>query len=149
MTTTTLKYLATSEVCTINNSTLTHHRIVNFNRSPKACFVLFVRFTVNTTHDQVEIFRRRIQKYLKNRPRNWDALVLFFRNFNLNKQEGYVTYILKVRHTRAWQNPSVMAQKAKLELQIDKVASELKICHVVKPNRLHVELSESKSISTQ
>lgn len=133
-------------MCTINNSTLTHHRIVNFNRSPKACIAIRVRFTIGTSHSQIERFRRRIQKYLKNRPRNWDALVCF-RNLDLNKLEGFVTYLLMVRHTQPWQSPTVMAQKAKLELQVDKVATELKILHVRKPNRLQVEISEESKIA--
>lgn len=40
-----------------------------------------------------------------------------------------------------------MAQKAKLELQVDKVATELKILHVRKPNRLQVEISEESKIA--
>ena len=95
---------------------------------------------MDTTHQQVERFRRRIRKYLKNRPRSWDALVIF-RNLDLNKLDGHITYLLMVRHTQAWQNPSVMAQKAKLELQVDKIATELNILYVSRPNRLQVEMS--------
>lgn len=141
LTTTTLKYLATNEVCTINNSTLTHNRIVNFNRSPKARMCLFARFTIDATHKQIDRFRRRLKRYLRNRPRSWDAL-LYFRNFDLNKSEGFITYMLGVQHTQPWQNPAVMASKAKLELQLDKVATQLKILYVCRPNTMQVEISD-------
>ena len=104
-----------------------------------------MRFKIDTSHKQVGRFRRRIQKYLKNRPRSWDALVCF-RNLDLSKVNGHITYLLIARHTRSWQNPTVMAQKAKLELQVDKIASDLNMLYVTMPDRLHVKVSdESKS----
>ena len=96
---------------------------------------------MDATHAQIERFRRRIQKYLRNRPRSWETL-LCFRNLDLNKLEGFITYLLMVRHTQPWQNPTVMAQKAKLEIQIDKIATELKIVYARQPNRLQVEISD-------
>ena len=148
MNTTTLKYVATNECATINNSSLTHHRIVNYNRSPKACWTMLVQFKIEATHKQIDRFRRRLQKYVKNRPRHWDAL-LFFRNLNLNKLDGCVTYILKVRHTQGWENPVVFAQKAELELQIDKIGTQLGIMHVVLPATMKVELVNGDTISAQ
>lgn len=146
LTTTTLRFVSTNEVCTINNSTLTHFRIVNFRRSPKAGIAIPVHFRVDTTHSEIEVFRERIELYLKNRPRVWEALV-FFRNSSLNKTAGYITYILKVRHARRWQNPTVTAQKAKLEMQVDKIATELGILFVRRLDNMNVRLVENSYVT--
>lgn len=72
--------------------------------------------------------------------------MVVFRNLDLNKLDGHITYLLIVRHTQSWQNPAVMAQKAKLELQIDKIATELNILYAKRPNRLQVELSDDTKV---
>ncbi|CAB9509301.1 expressed unknown protein [Seminavis robusta] len=139
LTTTTLRRGLTNEVATINNSSLTNCRIVNYARSSKACITVIVHFQIETQPTQIERFRRRVKKYLKNRPSVWEAL-LCFRNCDLSKTEGFISYILIARHTKPWQDPSVLMNKAKLENQVDKISSELGIGYVRQPDRMEVAM---------
>jgi small-conductance mechanosensitive channel len=66
---TTVRFAATNEVATYSNGSLAVLRIINANRSPKACISIAIKFGLETLFGKIAIFREAVEKFVKARPR--------------------------------------------------------------------------------
>lgn len=66
---------------------------------------IYLKFSVEVAYDKVRLFRKTIEKFVKQRPREWIALQSF-RPTNVVQDQGYVEYKLQLQHREAWQNQS-------------------------------------------
>jgi hypothetical protein len=111
---TTLRFANTNEVATVNNASITMSRIVNCNRSPNALLTLTLYFMDTATEDELSTFRDAIESFVQDRPRIWDS-ILFFRCESINQDLQMMEYIIRIRHTKAWQDAAtILMKKAEL-----------------------------------
>jgi hypothetical protein len=61
---------------------------------------------------QIELFRKRITEYVKERPREWIRLVSF-RCKRIEADLGFMEYVIIGQHREAWQNlPAILQSKS-------------------------------------
>jgi hypothetical protein len=111
---TTLRFAATNEVATVNNSSIALSRIINCNRSSSALVTLDLQFLDTTTDEQLAIFREEVGKFVQDRPRVWDS-VLFFRRDAISQNLNLMECTLRCRHTKSWQDAaSILMSRSEL-----------------------------------
>ena len=101
--TTTARLAATRELATFSNGSLSMMRIKNMNRSDKPNVFLNLKFSLDTTLQQRQLFKRRMTAFVKERPREWIRLV-DFRSTRVETDLGFVEYVLILQHREKWQN---------------------------------------------
>lgn len=101
--TTTARLGTTRELATFSNGSLAMMRIMNLNRSDKPNVYLDLKFSVDSTLQQRQMFKRRMIAFVKERPREWIRLV-DFRSTSIEAHLGYVQYVLILQHREKWQN---------------------------------------------
>ncbi|MGH7955314.1 MAG: hypothetical protein ACREOZ_05070, partial [Gloeomargaritales cyanobacterium] len=139
---TTLRFAATNEVSTINNASIANSRIFNGTRSPRALVGVNILFNVDTTFEDVQKFRSHIEQYIKERSRQWVALV-FFRSQNIDLSKGAVEYMVKLQHRKSWQEEAIICQsRADLMNCCDAFAEKLGIRFTPGPGSMEVQLKE-------
>mmetsp|Transcript_30851 Transcript_30851/g.46812 ORF Transcript_30851/g.46812 Transcript_30851/m.46812 type:complete len:955 (+) Transcript_30851:54-2918(+) len=123
--TTTARFSITNEVATLSNSSLAPCRIINANRSPKAVIRITLRFGVHVPMTKVDQFYIEIERYVKERPREFFQLNGLFAS-SIEVQKGYIEYVLAVQHLESWQNMgSVWQSKVGLTRQCHTLSREL------------------------
>lgn len=105
--TTTARLGTTRELATFSNGSLASMRIMNLNRSDKPNVYLSLKFSVDSTLQQRQAFKRRITTFVKERPRQW-IKVVDFRSTRVETDLGYVEYTLILQHRERWQNVSAI-----------------------------------------
>ena len=98
---TTLVWLPTNERASISNGSLANSRIINWTRSPRAQFLLFLKFPIDTSYERVLVFKRSIEEYMRVRPREWVALN-GFRITRVETDRGYVEWVIVIQHREGW-----------------------------------------------
>lgn len=73
------------------------------NRSDKPNVFLNLKFSLDTTAQQRQSFKRRMTAFVKERPREWIRLV-DFRSTRVETDLGFVEYVLILQHREKWQN---------------------------------------------
>ena len=97
---TTLRLAATGEVATVSNGSLARSRIINMQRSQRAQVSLVFKFGVEVPFQKIEIFRKSVYSFVKQRPQEW-RYVVSFRNTRV--EVGEVEYVLVLEHIDSWQ----------------------------------------------
>jgi small-conductance mechanosensitive channel len=72
--TTTVIYAYTNEVATLSNGSIANSRVMNGARSLPAILYAILRFGVDVSYEQLEIFREALAQYVEARPREWAKL---------------------------------------------------------------------------
>jgi len=68
---TTVRFAATNEVATLANGSLASSRVINAKRSPQANCYVYMKFSVHVPYSKVLIFRKAVEGFVKERPREW------------------------------------------------------------------------------
>lgn len=100
--TTTVTYW-NGECATYSNGYLAAHRIINMNRSDSAFQAFLVKFPSGTDYGKILMFRKCVEMFVKDRPRQWMA----FNGFRVTRVEidlGFVEYKVMMTHREKWQN---------------------------------------------
>jgi hypothetical protein len=135
---TTLRFAATNEVATVNNSSVAMSRIINCNRSPSALVTLDLLFLDTTTDEQLSIFREAVGKFVQDRPRIWDS-VLFFRKDAISQNLDLMECTLRCRHTKSWQDAaSILMNKSELLTFCFEMGKTLGVNYDSPPRRQYV-----------
>jgi len=100
---TTARLGTTRELATFCNGSLAGLRIMNLNRSDKPNIYLNLKFSVESSPQQRQMFKRRMTAFVKERPRQW-IKVVDFRNTRVEADLGFVEYVLVIQHREKWQN---------------------------------------------
>lgn len=101
--TTTVRYATTNEVATLSNGSLASSRIINANRSPKAVRFVYMKFGVSVSYRKVQLFKRSLETFVKDRPREWVSLA-GFRATRVEQDHGFIEYVVVLQHRESWQN---------------------------------------------
>jgi hypothetical protein len=91
----------TNERATLSNGSLANSRIINSSRSPQAYVYILLKFPVDVPYDKLEVFHTAIEKYIRNRPREWLALSSF-RATCVEADRGFIEYLVCGQHREGW-----------------------------------------------
>jgi small-conductance mechanosensitive channel len=98
-----MTWLPTMERASVSNGSLANSRIINWQRSSTARFVMFLIFPIDTPYETLEIFKLAVEEYLKARPREWLALNAFRVNY-LQGEKSWMRIEVVIQHRESWQN---------------------------------------------
>lgn len=93
----------TNECATVSNGSLANSRIMNGARSDPAFIYVLLRFGIDVTYGQLEIFKEALTRYVEARPRDWTKLWCL-RALDVKADEGYVEYMVCVESRDNWQD---------------------------------------------
>lgn len=125
--TTTVRFSATNEVATLANGSLAASRIVNAARSPKAVVHVYLKLGVDIPYARVQVFKKTVETFIKQRPREWVALMRF-RATRVEADLGYIEYALDLQHRESWQNmAAILMSKADLASFCLEVSKQLEM----------------------
>jgi Mechanosensitive ion channel len=132
LTTSTLRFAATNEVATINNSSVANSRIVNCSRSPKAQVTINVKLLLDASQRQLEELRLKIELYLEE-SRVWVGLILY-RAEDINNEIGYVVMTYRAQHIKSWQElAAIMSHKGEWQRFANTTADAMGILFDIPP----------------
>lgn len=118
---------------TLGNGSLADSRIVNLRRSDRANVTLHLKFTIDVTEQQLNVFRRRIAGFMKDRPREWIKLNEF-RCRRVENELQYIEYTVNIQHREAWQNyPAVQQSRSELLIFALDLQKALKMKYTTPP----------------
>lgn len=100
---TTARLGTSRELATFSNGSLAGMRIVNLNRSEKPNVYLPLKFPIEASMKQRQLFRRQMTNFIKERPRQWIKLVAF-RSTRVEVDLGFIEFMLVIQHRERWQN---------------------------------------------
>jgi len=136
---TTVRMAATNEVATYSNSSLSHCRIINAARSPRAVTYVYLKFGIDVPYSKVMIFKDVIEKFVRERPREYIG-ELSFRAVNVEADVGYIKYVICLQHVESWQNiGDVLDAKAKVASFCLEVQKKMDMRYIAPP--MPVDLS--------
>jgi len=101
--TTTVRFATTNEMATLSNGSLANTRVINAARSPKMLVYVYMKFGVNVPYQKVKLFRKTVEEFVKQRPRDWLSLS-GFRATRVCQELGFIEYVCVLQHREKWQN---------------------------------------------
>ncbi|KAG7356332.1 mechanosensitive ion channel [Nitzschia inconspicua] len=118
-------WVPTLEKASFNNGSLAHSRVINWRRSPNAKVNIQLHFPIETKYEQIEIFKRAVEEFMKVRPREWLQLNGFRVNRILTEQ-SYMQVTLLIQHRDSWQNiAQILDSKSNLVTYCSEVQKKL------------------------
>lgn len=104
----------TNERATLSNGSLANSRIINVTRSQQAQLYILFKFPIDAPYEKLEVFHSAVERYVRNRPREWLAMGSF-RATGVHADKGYIEYIVTGQHRESWSNwGALMLSKAQL-----------------------------------
>lgn len=124
---TTIRFATTNEVATVSNGSLANSRVINAARSPKMLVYVYMKFGVDVPYRKVKLFRKTVEEFVKQRPRDWLSMC-GFRATRVEQELGYIEYVMVLQHRERWQNIVPMLNaKAEFSSFALEVAKKLKM----------------------
>lgn len=129
--TTTARLGGTQGLATFSNGSLANLRIINLNRSDRPNVDLNLKFSLESTLEQRELFKRRMTAYVKERPRQW-IKVIDFRSSRVDPDRCIVEYRLILQHRERWQNVcAILESRGEIFNYAAELAKELRMNYTV------------------
>ncbi|KAG7354823.1 mechanosensitive ion channel [Nitzschia inconspicua] len=101
--TTTVLYAYTNEIATLSNGSIANSRVMNGARSLPGILYVHLRFGIDVTAEQLDVFREALYQWVLSRPREWSKL-WDVRNMAVSADQGFVEYMVILEHVENWQN---------------------------------------------
>jgi hypothetical protein len=118
-------WVPTLERASFNNGSLANSRIINWRRSPNARVAIQLHFPIETKYEQIEIFKKAVEEYMKVRPREW----LQLNGFRVNRiftEQSYMDVTLLLQHREHWQSiAQVLDSKSNMVTYCSEVQKKL------------------------
>jgi hypothetical protein len=76
---------------------------MNGSRSLPALLYVHMRFGIDVTAEQMDVFREALYQWVLSRPREWSKL-WDVRNLAISADQGFVEYMIILEHVENWQN---------------------------------------------
>lgn len=121
--------------------------MINANRSPQAIIAIYLKFPVGVSVEKIRLCRKTIQRFVKERPREFISL-LSFRATTVEQDRGYVEYKLQLQHRESWQNfNAILNSKAEVTSFSLEVAKQLGMRYVAPPLPVDLKMHDSSKDS--
>jgi small-conductance mechanosensitive channel len=132
-------WVPTLERASFNNGSLASSQIINWARSPNARINVQLNFPIETKYEQLEIFKRAIEEYMRIRPREW----LQLNGFRVNRiytEQSYMNVTLLLQHREPWQSiGQILDSKANLVTYCNEVQKKLGMHYRAPPVPVHLK----------
>ena len=145
--TTTVIYAYTNEIATLSNGSIANSRVMNGARSLPALLYVTLRFGIDVTYEQVEVFKEALYQYVAARPREWSKL-WDVRNTQVSADQGFVEYLVILEHLDNWQNlDGLLASRGNIRSFCHELSKQLDMRFISPPLpvdlRLHGSIDEA------
>ena len=91
---TTVVFGATNERATVSNGSMASSRVINMNRSPNPILYIYLKFSVETKYEKIQIFEQALRQFVMGRPREWSNFIAF-RATEIRAEQGYIGELYK------------------------------------------------------
>jgi hypothetical protein len=137
-------WVPTQEQASFNNGSLASSRVINWRRSPNTRVNIQLHFPIETNYEQIEIFKRAVEEFIKVRPREWLQLH-GFRVDRILTEQSYMQVTLLIQHRDSWQNiAQILDSKSNLVTYCSEVQKKLGMQY--KAPALPVDLRGAQSL---
>lgn len=144
--TTTVIYAFTNEIATLSNGSIANSRVMNGARSLPALLYVTLRFGIDVSHDQLEVFREALNQYVVARPREW-ARLWDVRNTSVSADQGFVEYLIIVEHVDNWQNlDGILGSRGVIRRFCHELAKQLDMRYVSPPLPVDLRINDPASL---
>lgn len=131
--------MPTLERASFNNGSLASSQIINWARSPNARINVQLNFPIETKYEQIEVFKRAIEEFIRIRPREWLALSGFRCN-RIYTEQSYMNVTLLLQHREPWQSVGqILDSKANLVTYCNEVQKKLGMVYRAPPLPVHLK----------
>lgn len=139
---TTVRFGATREVATLSNGSIVRCRIINARRSDDAQLMIRMKFGINTSSQQIQLFQSALEKFIDDRPQEYHN-TLGFRLNTVVTDLGYIEYMIIVQCRSSWQKiGSVLDSRAKVNSFCLELQKQLDMRYVAPPMPINLNLSK-------
>jgi hypothetical protein len=144
--TTTVIYAYTNEIATLSNGSIANSRVMNGARSLPGLLYATLRFGIDVTHEQLEVFREALNQYVIARPREWTRL-WDVRNTAVSADQGFVEYLVIVEHRDNWQNlDGLLGSRGTIRRFCHELAKQLDMRYVSPPLPVDLRINDSAAL---
>lgn len=63
---------------------------------------VFLKFGIDVPYQKVQLFKKTMEEFAKQRPRDWLAFC-GFRATRVEQEQGFIEYLMVLQHREAWQ----------------------------------------------
>eukprot|EP00934_Nitzschia_sp_Nitz4_P008246 Nitzschia sp. Nitz4//scaffold44_size153857//151542//153963//NITZ4_002752-RA/size153857-snap-gene-0.221-mRNA-1//-1//CDS//3329552250//8236//frame0 len=96
-----VRFSFTNERASLSNGALAEARIINSTKSTNASVAHKMKFPINVSHEKIAIFQEAMERFIRNRPREWLGMKVF-RASEVNATLGYIEYVVSMNHRESW-----------------------------------------------
>lgn len=133
---------ATNEVATLANGSLASSRIINAKRSLKAVVYVSIKFSVKVPYSKVLVFKKTVEAFVRDRPREWVSLNSV-RATRIVNEQGFIEYSICLVHRESWQNIGVILQsRADVSSFCLEVSKKLEMSYTAPPVPVNLSFAQ-------
>lgn len=105
-----------------------------------------MKFAVSVPYSRVLIFRKSVESFVKERPREWLALN-GFRATRVEHDQGFIEYIIALGHRSSWQDIGVILQsKADVASYCLELAKKLNMRYTAPPLPVNLSMAAQMNV---
>jgi hypothetical protein len=105
-----------------------------------------MKFGVDVSYEKVQIFKKTVERFVKDRPREWVSLVAF-RAGAVEQDLGFIKYSIVLQHWESWQNiAAILNSKAEVTSFSLEVAKQLGCRYTAPPLPVNLNLNAGQAI---
>jgi hypothetical protein len=102
---------------------------------------IYLKFGVDVSYAKVQLFKRTVERFVKDRPREWVSLSAF-RASSVEQDLGFVKYTLALQHRESWQNiGAILDSKAEVASFSLEVAKQLGCRYTAPPLPVNLNMN--------
>ena len=144
--TTTVIYAYTNEIATLSNGSIANSRVMNGSRSLPALLYVTLRFGIDVTYEQLEVFKEALNRYVVARPREW-ARLWDVRNTAVSADQGFVEFLVIAEHRDNWQNlDGLLASRGSIRRFCHELAKQLDMRYVSPPLPVDLRINDAATL---
>lgn len=140
---TTVLYAYTNEIATLSNGSIANSRVMNGSRSLPAILYVHLRFGIDVSAEQLEVFREALYQWVLSRPREWSKL-WDVRNMAVSADQGFVEYMVILEHVENWQNlDSLLYSRGQARKFCHELSKQLDMRYISPPLPVDLRIGEN------
>ena len=119
---------------------------MNGARSLPALLYVTLRFGIDVTYEQLEVFKEALNQYVVTRPREW-ARLWDVRNVAMSADRGFVEFLVIAEHRDNWQNlDGLLASRGSIRRFCHELAKQLDMRYVSPPLPVDLRINDAAAL---